>query len=222
MDTRAPENALASVGPIDHYLAALHGRIAGVTDGEIATYIPELAKVDPELFGIAIATVDGKLYTVGDSSYSFTIQSISKAFVYGYTLAEYGRDYVLSRIGVEPTGEAFNSIILDEVHKRPFNPMVNAGAVAAAELIKGDTPEARIATMLLTLSRFAGRSLHVDGIRAPLGAGDRSPEPRDRLHDAELRHDPQPARNHPRYLFPPVLGARHLRRPGGDGRHLRQ
>ena len=162
MDTRAPENALASVGPIDHYLTALHSRIAGVTDGEIATYIPELAKVDPELFGIAIATVDGKVYTVGDSAYSFTIQSISKAFVYGYTLAEYGRDYVLSRIGVEPTGEAFNSIILDEVHKRPFNPMVNAGAMAAAELIKGGTPEARIATMLGTLSRFAGRSLHVD------------------------------------------------------------
>jgi glutaminase len=149
-------------GPIDRYLAALHRRIGTVRDGAIATYIPQLAKVDPELFGIAIATVDGRVYTAGDAGVPFTIQSISKAFVYGYTLAEYGRDYVLSRIGVEPTGEAFNSIVLDEVHNRPFNPMVNAGAMAAAELIKGETPEARIATMLSALSRFAGRSLHID------------------------------------------------------------
>jgi glutaminase len=156
----SPTEAIA--GPVDRYLSALHGRIADVTDGAIATYIPELAKVDPELFGIAIATVDGRVYTTGDARVPFTIQSISKAFVYGYTLAEYGREYVLSRIGVEPTGEAFNSIVLDQVHNRPFNPMVNAGAMAAAELIKGDNPEARIATMLTVLSRFAGRSLHID------------------------------------------------------------
>lgn len=162
MDIQAPASALSSIGPIDHYLAGLHERIAGVTDGEIATYIPELARADPELFGIAIATVDGKVYTVGDADHAFTIQSISKAFVYGYNLAEYGRDFVLSRIGVEPTGEAFNSIVLDEVHNRPFNPMVNAGAMAAAELIKGDSPEARIAAMLGTFSKHAGRSLHID------------------------------------------------------------
>ncbi len=162
MDAKAPVGALSAIGPIDHYLAELHKRITAITDGDIATYIPELARVDPELFGIAIATVDGRVYTVGDADYPFTIQSISKAFVYGYTLAEYGRDFVLSHIGVEPTGEAFNSIVLDEVHNRPYNPMVNAGAMAAAELIKGDTPEARIATMLGTLSKHAGRSLHID------------------------------------------------------------
>ena len=161
MDMKAPETDARS-GPVDRYLTALHRRISGITDGAIATYIPELAKVDPDLFGIAIATVDGRVYTAGHASVPFTIQSISKAFVYGYTLAEYGRDYVLSRIGVEPTGEAFNSIVLDEVHNRPFNPMVNAGAMAAAELIKGETPEARIATMLSVLSRFAGRSLFID------------------------------------------------------------
>ncbi|SDB07046.1 glutaminase A [Bauldia litoralis] len=162
MEAKSPLGAQSSIGPIDHYLADLHQRIAGVTDGEIATYIPELARADPETFGIAIATVDGRVYTVGDADHPFTIQSISKAFVYGYTLAEYGRDFVLSHIGVEPTGEAFNSIVLDEVHNRPYNPMVNAGAMAAAELIKGDTPEARIATMLGTMSKHAGRSLHID------------------------------------------------------------
>lgn len=161
MDTKAPGFDVLS-GPVDRYLATLHRRMSGIGDGNIATYIPELAKVDPDLFGIAIATVDGRVYTAGDASIPFTIQSISKAFVYGYTLAEYGRDYVLSRIGVEPTGEAFNSIVLDTEHNRPFNPMVNAGAMAAAELIKGETPEARIATMLSVLSRFAGRSLLID------------------------------------------------------------
>ena len=82
----------ATVGPVDRYLATLHRRISEGKDGNIATYIPELAKVDPSLFGIAIATVDGKVYTAGDADLPFTIQSISKAFVYGYILAEYGRE----------------------------------------------------------------------------------------------------------------------------------
>jgi glutaminase len=149
-------------GPIDHYLADLHARTRAITDGTIATYIPELAKADPEAFGIAVATVDGKVYTAGDADQHFTIQSISKAFIYGYALAEYGRPAVLSHVGVEPTGEAFNAIVLDDVHNRPFNPMVNAGAMATAELIRGDTPEARITAMLDILSRYAGRSLHID------------------------------------------------------------
>ena len=147
-------------GPVDDYLSGLHARIARERSGEIATYIPELAKVDPELFGIAIATTDGKVYASGDEEHAFTIQSISKAFVYGYALAEYGREAVLAHVGVEPTGEAFNSIVLDEVHNRPFNPMVNAGAMATAELIKGDTVEARITVMLEILSKFAGREPH--------------------------------------------------------------
>jgi glutaminase len=154
--------AIPGEGPIDEYLRNLHGRISGIDEGAVATYIPELAKADPHHFGIAIATVDGKVYTVGDADVPFTIQSISKAFVYGYALAEYGRDTVLAHVGVEPTGEAFNSIVLDEVHNRPFNPMVNSGAVATAELIKGATPEDRIAAMLDILSGFAGRKLHID------------------------------------------------------------
>lgn len=161
-ETVGSDGPAKAPGPIDQYLADLHARLSAVTEGEIATYIPELARVDPDAFGIAIATVDGKVYTAGDAGQTFTIQSISKAFIYGYALAEYGRDFVLAHIGVEPTGEAFNSIVLDDVHNRPFNPMVNAGAMAAAELIKGETPEARIAAMLEVLSRCAGRSLVVD------------------------------------------------------------
>ena len=159
-DLRA--DAVTPTGPIDHYLASLHTRLKDLRDGEVAAYIPELAKADPDLFGIAIATVDGKAYAAGDSERTFTIQSTSKPFIYGYILAEYGREAVLKHVGVEPTGEAFNSILLDEVENRPFNPKVNSGAMAAAELIKGDTPEARIATMLDVISRFAGRSLIID------------------------------------------------------------
>ena len=158
----AEQSALAREGPIDDYLNGLFRRISAMEEGEVATYIPELAKVDPSLFGVSIATVDGKVYSAGDAGEAFTIQSISKAFIYGYALAEYGREATLRHVGVEPTGDAFNSIVLDEVHNRPFNPMVNAGAMATAELIKGETPEARIANMLSILSGFAGRSLHID------------------------------------------------------------
>jgi glutaminase len=149
-------------GPIDHYLAALYARIAGINDGQVATYIPELAKVDPSLFGIVIATVDGKIYTAGDYDHPFTIQSISKAFIYGHILSQYGRDAVLERVGVEPTGEAFNSIVLDEEQNRPYNPMVNSGAIVAAEMIPGATTTARIANMLNVFSTFAGRPLSID------------------------------------------------------------
>lgn len=153
---------LRSGGPIDRYLNDLYARTRAVTEGSIATYIPELAKADADAFGVAIATVDGKVYSAGDDDQPFTIQSISKAFIYGYALAEYGRDAVLSHVGVEPTGEAFNSIVLDDVHNRPFNPMVNAGAMATAELIKGETADRRIATMLDVLSCYAGRRLTID------------------------------------------------------------
>ena len=92
-DLRA--DAKTGTGPIDHYLASLHTRLKDLRDGEVAAYIPELAKADPDLFGIAIATVDGKVYAAGDSERAFTIQSTSKPFIYGHILSEYGREAVL-------------------------------------------------------------------------------------------------------------------------------
>ena len=109
-----------------------------------------------------LATVDGETYATGDAHHLFTIQSVSKPFMYGHALQHYGRDYVLRHVGVEPTGEAFNSIVLDEVANRPFNPMVNAGAIAVAALMPGDTAEERIATMLNLFSDLAGRRLEID------------------------------------------------------------
>jgi glutaminase len=148
--------------PVENYLAELHDRILSVTGGKPADYIPELGKADPKLFGIAIATVDGQVYAVGDTEVPFTIQSVSKPFMYGYALQRQGREAVLKHVGVEPTGEAFNSIVLDEVMNRPFNPMVNAGAIAVAELMDGATQKERIANMLALFSNLAGRKLDID------------------------------------------------------------
>ena len=154
--------ARTALAPVDDYLAELHARVSELTGGKPADYIPELGKADPSLFGIAIVTVDGQVYAVGDADTAFTIQSVSKPFMYGYALQHYGREAVLQHVGVEPTGEAFNSIVLDEVANRPFNPMVNAGAIAVAELIDGGTPEERIANMLALFSSLAGRRLNID------------------------------------------------------------
>lgn len=110
------------------FLNDLHLKYKPLRDGAVANYIPELAKVNPDLFSICVITVDGQVYEVGDYNQLFTIQSISKVFVHGLALEDHGRDYVLTKVGVEPTGDAFNAIILNELSKRPYNPMVNAGA----------------------------------------------------------------------------------------------
>jgi glutaminase len=140
----------------------LHSKYKSLAAGAVANYIPELAKVNPELFSICIATVDGKVYEVGDYQQQFTIQSISKVFVYGLALEDHGRDYVLTRVGVEPTGDAFNAIILDELSKRPYNPMVNAGAIATTSLIKGSGPTERLNRVLDMYRRYIGRDAVVD------------------------------------------------------------
>src|SRR5262245_64982473 len=148
--------------PVANYLAELHARIASLTGGRPADYIPELGNADPSRFGIAIATVDGTIYAVGDAGEPFTIQSVSKPFMYGHALQRHGRERVLKKVGVEPTGEAFNSIVLDEVANRPFNPMVNAGAIGVSELMDGNTAEERVANMLALFSSLAGRCLATD------------------------------------------------------------
>jgi len=143
-------------------LSDVHREFANVDRGEVATYIPELAASDPSRFGIAIATVDGEIFSIGDATEQFTIQSISKPLVFGMALAERGRDAVLSRIGVEPSGNPFNSVTVDAATNRPFNPMVNAGAIVTTALIEGADPEDRLARILETFGEFAGRRLGID------------------------------------------------------------
>jgi glutaminase len=133
-----------------------------LAEGKVADYIPELAKMDPGWFGICIATADGRIFEVGDTDQLFTIQSISKVFVHGLALEDHGRDYLLTRVGVEPTGDAFNAIVLDEASKRPHNPMVNAGAIATTSLIGGHGPTERLNRLLAMFRRYIGHDLFID------------------------------------------------------------
>ncbi len=150
------------VSPIQDYLVDLHRRLAEERRGALASYIPELTKADPEWFGICLVTMDGIAYAVGDTGQPFTIQSISKPLVYATALADRGRDFVATRVGVEPSGDAFNSISLDPQTGAPRNPMINAGAIATTSLVAGDTPDAQWTRIRTSLSAFAGRDLAVD------------------------------------------------------------
>jgi glutaminase len=150
--------------PVTDYLERLHHEFAQVKDGRVATYIPELAKANPDWFGICLVTTGGAVYEVGDSRQPFTIQSISKPFVYGLALEDNSRPAVLAKVGVEPTGDAFNSISLDPGTGRPRNPMINAGAIATAGLIQGKNTAAKLKRLLETFGLYAGRELTLDQV----------------------------------------------------------
>ncbi|HEV8258122.1 MAG TPA: glutaminase A [Casimicrobiaceae bacterium] len=148
--------------PLQRYLTALHQTYRALDDGAVATYIPELAKADPDWFGICVVTTDGYAYAVGESDRHFTVQSVSKPAVYAAALADRGREGVLRRVGVEPSGEAFNSISLDPQTGAPLNPMINAGAIATTGLIAGATAVEQWERIADVMSTFCGRSLSVD------------------------------------------------------------
>lgn len=152
----------SSSSPIRRYLEHVHADLAPVDEGEVASYIPELTKADPSWFGIAVATIDGAVYEVGDTRIPFTIQSISKPFVYGLALEDRGKQAVLDKVGVEPTGDAFNSISLEPSTGRPFNPMINAGAITSASLVAGRSEADRFERVLALFSMYAGRMLDLD------------------------------------------------------------
>lgn len=152
----------SAASPLRDILRDLHARLAVNDEGRVADYIPELATADPKSFGITICTADGQVVEVGDCDRHFTIQSVSKPFIFGLAIEDHGVDHVLSKVGVEPTGEAFNSIVLDEASNRPFNPMVNAGAIATADLIRGKDYPDRVKRMLDMFARYCGREVFVD------------------------------------------------------------
>ncbi|MEX0642996.1 MAG: glutaminase A [Pirellulales bacterium] len=155
-------NLKSTVAPFRNTLQALHVKYRDVNDGNVADYIPELALADPKWFGISVVTVDGQMFDVGDHQQLFSIQSVSKPFVFGQALVDHGRDAVLRKVGVEPTGEAFNAIVLDENSNRPFNPLVNAGAIATADLIQGKDYADRVKRLLCLFGRYFGRDVHID------------------------------------------------------------
>ena len=152
----------AASHPIQQVLERLHRRFLPDRRGRLASYIPELAAVDAEPLGIALVTIDGVVYEAGDTAAPFTIQSISKPPTYGYALRDCGVAAVLRKIGVEPTGDAFNSINLEPETGRPRNPMVNAGAIATCGLIHQEHPEDGFARVLAHISAYCGRELVLD------------------------------------------------------------
>jgi len=159
---RKSDDVESNFSPIHSALFEIYREYRENFTGKVATYIPELAKANPALFGIALATADGEIYEVGDSRHLFTIQSISKPFVYALALEDHGVEHVMQKIGVEPSGDAFNSIVFDERGNRPFNPMVNAGAIATTALIKGANHEQRLSRLLGKFSDLCGRPVQID------------------------------------------------------------
>ena len=148
--------------PVDEALAEALEEVAGrVTSGGLADYIPELGLADPDAFGVSMASVLGRVYGAGDRDTEFTIQSISKPFVYALVLGELGRDEVMRHVGVEPSGEPFNAISLDE-EGRPANPLINAGAIVTTSLVPAADAAERFTRIREVLSRFAGRELDLD------------------------------------------------------------
>ena len=147
--------------PLLRFLDACHADFAAETGGNVADYIPELGKADPHHFGISLATLDGHVYEVGDSRIPFTIQSMSKPFVFALALDTLGAARVENAIGVEPSGDPFNSIRLN-ADNHPFNPMVNAGAITCSGLIREAKGDGAFEYIRSALGRFAGRELGVD------------------------------------------------------------
>jgi len=131
-------------------LDGIHNELSPrIGEGKVADYIPELAKVDPKQFGMAIATVDGKVYSIGDAGVPFSIQSISKVFMLTLALGKVGES-LWNRVGREPSGTAFNSIVqLEREEGIPRNPFVNAGAIAVSDVVlAGHEPREAIGELL--------------------------------------------------------------------------
>jgi glutaminase len=130
------------------------------TGGASASYIPYLATVDPSLLGVAIATVDGEVFEVGDTRYSFAIESLSKLFTMALAMDMVGAEEFHRRIGADPTGMPFNSVMALELHNDlPMSPLVNAGAISTVSLLAATDAEDRWQRILSIQSAFAGREL---------------------------------------------------------------
>ena len=139
-----------------------YNKYKGLKDGANADYIPILATVPSDMFGVVIATRDGKIYTAGETKYEFSIQSVSKPFTASLIMQEQGPVAIRKNIGVEPTGLPFNSRLALEIHDaRSVNPLVNAGAIAAVSLVEADSEEERWKKVSQNINDYAGRELTV-------------------------------------------------------------
>lgn len=163
-----PENSSAFVStgrlpPAKQVVALIteaHTRFNPNDNGKVADYIPELSRTPRHLFGLCVAGTNGAVYEVGDSEYEFSVQSISKPFVFALVCQELGVGEARKKLGVNSTGLSFNSVMAIELNEdRTMNPMVNAGAIATTSLVPGDRIETKWQFIQDGLSRFAGRQL---------------------------------------------------------------
>ena len=149
--------------PIADAVNDAYANFRGLKEGSNADYIPALAKVNPDLYGIALVTVGGRIYTAGDVRSEVSIQSISKVFTMARVFQESGEKAVRDNIGVDATGQAFNSIVAIEQYKGyEMNPMVNAGAITVTSMLVGRTAAEQWNDIIGTLDAFAGRKLTVN------------------------------------------------------------
>ncbi|WP_236793071.1 glutaminase A [Amycolatopsis sp. GM8] len=164
VDQAVSTGSLPEPGQVEAYVAAAYERYRGHDDGLVARY-PVLADANPGLFGVAVAETGGAVHTAGDADVEFSIQSISKAFVYALVCEAHGHEIVRDRVGVNNTGLAYNSVMAIELNGgHPMNPMVNAGALATTALVPGATPAEQWERIRTGLSGFAGRQLALDGV----------------------------------------------------------
>ena len=144
-------------------MTSAHQSFSSVREGANASYIPFLASVPSDLFGIAIAFTDGEVLEVGDTTYEFAIESISKVFTLARVLEELGKEEFKAKIGSNATGEPFNSVIALELHKEhPYNPFDNAGAIATVSLLNAKSSDDRWNQIISTYNLFAGRELAIN------------------------------------------------------------
>jgi len=148
---------------IETALNEAFNRFKDLKEGKNADYIKELASVDSNIFGIALVTVDGTVYTKGDIQSMVSIQSVSKVFTMAKVIEEQGAKTVMEKIGVDATGMRFNSIVAVEMQKgKEINPLVNPGAIAATSLVNGNDSAAKWKSILQIQSAFAGRDLGIN------------------------------------------------------------
>lgn len=151
---------LPPANSVQDWLTQAYDRFQAVEQGKVADYIPALAEVPPQLFGICVAGVSGALYAIGDTEYEFSIQSVSKPFVFALICKAIGEDAARDRLGVNSTGLPFNSVIaIEQCSEGATNPMVNSGAIATTSLAPGQTAAEKWQFIQEGLSRFAGRNL---------------------------------------------------------------
>lgn len=162
MDRPASPPASTAFLELRELAQRLHDRHAANAEGHLPDYIPELAKADPGGFGIAMTHASGETVSVGDANTPFTIQSVSKALTLAMLLDLVGRQETFRYVGVEPSGDPFNAIMLHPRTNRPFNPMVNAGAIAVAGRLRETLGPAAFPLIQSRLGEAAGRELRVD------------------------------------------------------------